>query len=234
MTGPPHDDAASPAGAPNGGPALGWWPIVLVATTLAVSLTAFAVVLQRSAPSRPSGLGHDLGDAVTVLPVPLEIPLFALTDHTGARFDESRLSDRWSFLFFGYTSCPDVCPITLGALRDMHGLLGESELSDVQVVFVSVDPERDSLDRLGRYVPHFDPAFLGATGEEEQIDRLAVAIGVYHARADEGSESGYLVDHTSAVFLVDPSSQLRAVFPAPHEPGAMTDAFRRIRAMPGP
>jgi protein SCO1/2 len=204
--------------------------VIAALTLTALALTAwFAIALARAVP--PPAL--DAGPAASVLRVPLPLPTFALTDHEGQRFDESRLAGHWSFLFFGYASCPDVCPVTLGNFRAVHDLVATGadsrELADVQFVFVSVDPERDTPERLGKFIPYFHPDFIGATGEPEELEPLTGALGIYHARAEGNSELDYLVDHTTSVMLIGPQGQLRAIFPAPHDPGAVAEAFQKIR-----
>jgi protein SCO1/2 len=181
-------------------------------------------------PAAPS-----VGEAATVLRVPLEIPEFSLTDHRSATFDMNRLSGRWSFLFFGYTFCPSICPNTLGTLRTVSELLATSAAgsADVQFVFVSVDPDRDTTERLAAFVPYFHPDFIGVTGSQEELEHLTKALGIYHARSDETPVDArdYLVDHTSAVLLIDPRAQLHAVYSHPDEPEAIARSFEEIRRL---
>ncbi len=193
----------------------------------------FVLALLRAAP--PPAL--DVGEEVNVLRVPLEIAPFALTDHRGEPFDSSRLADHWTFLFFGYTYCPDVCPVTLATLRDARKRMaerdGEASLADVQFVFVSVDPARDTPERLAEFVPYFHPDFVGATGTPEQLEPLTRSLGIYAARSkgeDGEREEGYLLDHTVSVMLVDPDAKLHAIFSDPHEPAEISEAFEKIRA----
>ena len=98
-----------------------------------------------------------------------------------------------------------------------------------QFVFVSVDPERDSVDRLRNFVPYFHTDFIGATGSDDQLEILTEALGIHHHKVEGGSERDYLVDHTTSVLLIDPDRRLHAIFPIPHDPGAIAEAFRRIR-----
>ncbi|MFQ5418385.1 MAG: SCO family protein [Myxococcota bacterium] len=207
-----------------------WLPFAIAAVT-ALLLGGFTWVSLRAVPpAAPS-----VGEAVTLLRVPLPIPDFELTDHRGAIFDAGRLRGRWSFLFFGYTFCPSICPNTLGTLRTVNELLEASEeaLADVQFVFVSVDPERDTPERLAQFVPYFHPDFIGATGRPEELEHLAKALGIYHARSDETPVDArdYLVDHTSAILLVDPRAQLHAVYSHPDEPEAIARSFEKIRRL---
>ncbi len=127
--------------------------------------------------------------------------------HTLASFE-----GQWSLVYFGYTFCPDVCPTTLADLRQTRELLG-SRADDVQVILVSLDPQRDTPERMAEYLNAFDPTFLGLTGPQEAIDAAATQYGVYHARRETGGASDYLVDHTSTVLVFGPDATLRFVFP---------------------
>jgi len=161
--------------------------------------------------------------AGTLLPQPRALTPFALTGTTGSPFTEASLQGRWTLLAFGYASCPDVCPLLLASFRDIHRRLAERGLDGaVQFVFVSVDPERDDLARLGDYVRYFNPAFLGATGPHPELQRLTRQLGVLYQRAGDGDSAvGYLVDHTASLLLVDPQGRFTAVFSAPHAAPAM-------------
>ncbi len=115
-------------------------------------------------------------------------------------------------LYFGYTFCPDVCPITLSKLDRAMDILGD-KAEDVQVIMVSVDPERDTPEILEQYMAHFNPAFIGVTGDTNAIDRIATVYGVYY-EAEEGSDAtGYLVNHTATVMVVDKDGYLKLVLP---------------------
>lgn len=145
--------------------------------------------------------------------VPTAAPDFTLTDETGAPFALGDLRGRWILLVYGYTSCPDVCPTTLAQLRQVKTELGP-QADKVRVVFVSVDPERDTPDILQRYLAHFGADFKGLTGTPEDVAIAAQLYGVRYEKGDEGeSAAGYLVSHTAHVYLIDPEFQLRMTFP---------------------
>jgi protein SCO1/2 len=145
------------------------------------------------------------------------------------------LQGKWSFVFFGYTFCPDVCPTTLAAFRDVHARLADTPalFSNVQFVLVSVDPERDTPARLREYVTYFGEDFLGVTGTNDQLDQITRAVGAVYAKVDDGASGNYLVDHTASVFLVDPEGRLHAVFSAPLEPAQVVSALAKIRERRG-
>src|SRR5258708_16059500 len=111
---------------------------------------------------------------MTLFPDPKPLTAFALTDHENRVFDLSRLKGKWSFLFFGYTHCPDICPTTLAILARAHEKIAKSAVGakDVQFVFISVDPNRDTAGKLRQYVSFFDPPFLGVTGDDPQPRNL--------------------------------------------------------------
>jgi protein SCO1/2 len=111
-------------------------------------------------------------------------------------------------LYFGYTFCPDVCPATLTDLARAMKLLGK-KADDVQVIMVSVDPERDTADKLEEYVHAFDPDFIGLTGTPEQIAEVAARYGVYYAKHEGSDASGYLIDHTATVMVINEEGRLK-------------------------
>ena len=137
---------------------------------------------------------------------------FTLTDETGAPFRLSDLRGQWILLDYGYTSCPDVCPTTLAMLRQMRLQLG-AEADKVRIVFVSVDPERDTPEKLGQYLNHFGDDLKGLSGTPAQVAEAAQPYGVKYEKKEADSALGYLVSHTAFVYLIDPQFQLRVTYP---------------------
>ena len=158
---------------------------------------------------------------------------FKLTDHTGAVFNEKRLQEKWSLVFFGYPSCPDICPATLYVLNSVQGLL-EDETGmvpdDMQVIFISVDPDRDTTEKLASYITHFNKQFIGASASKAEIDRLTSQFGAGYVIEEETAPGQYLVAHTSAIFLVDPLGRLVASFSQPHYATTITEQYQKIQA----
>ncbi|NUQ38875.1 MAG: SCO family protein [Caldilineales bacterium] len=138
---------------------------------------------------------------------------FTLTAHTGERVNLSDFRGKWVVLYFGYTFCPDVCPLTLADLARALRLLEEGKAARVQVLMVSVDPERDTPQRLAAYAPAFHPTFLGLTGSEEELAAAATPLGIYYARQPVEGASGYLVDHTASVTVLDDQGRVRLLWP---------------------
>jgi protein SCO1/2 len=159
------------------------------------------------------------------------LPEFTLLDQASRPFDAARLRGHWTFLFFGFVNCPDVCPTTLATLAAVRASLADLAADDIPaVVLVSVDPRRDTPAALARYVAHFDPSFAGVTGSRAAIDSLTRGLGVAVIVGPEAPDGSYSVDHTAAIFLVDREARVAALFSAPHEATAIARDYRRIVA----
>lgn len=159
------------------------------------------------------------------------LPAFVLRGPAG-EFSNANLLGRWSFMFFGYTQCPDVCPTALTLMRDVKAALATkaavSPAPTFQVVFVSVDPGRDTRELLGEYMTAFDPSFIGVSGDDAALAPLTRKLGVFHQRNDGTDPQRYTVNHTAAIYLIDPRGRLRAVFSPPQEASTLTANYRRI------
>ncbi|CAG0936259.1 SCO1 protein [Thermoflexales bacterium] len=143
-------------------------------------------------------------------------PDFTLIDETGRPFQLSDLRGQWILLAYGYTHCPDVCPLTLSYLRDVKQIVDPNG-DRVQVVFVTIDPERDTPDSMRRYVGHFDKLFdqkfKGLSGTPEEIAAAAQLYQVKYEKKETGSADGYSMAHTAEVYLIDPQFNWRMTFP---------------------
>ena len=143
-------------------------------------------------------------------------PDFALTDENGQPFKLSDLRGKWILLAYGYTHCPDVCPLTLSHLRDVKKIVDPNG-DQVQVAFVTIDPERDTPDILRQYVGHFDQQFTqkfkGLSGTPQEIAQAAQAYNVKYEKKDSTSAAGYTMAHTAEVYLIDPQFNWRMTFP---------------------
>ena len=183
---------------------------LVVALVLGAALAAGVLLSLRNteAPREPR--------SATILPVPLDLPDFRLTDHTGQPAGPSTLSGQWDLVFFGFTNCPDVCPLTLKALADARRQLEQEGFEPLpRIVLVSVDPERDSLAALAAYVGSFGEGVIGLTGPIDELRQLADALGIYFNKVGTATDF-YAVDHSSVVVVIDPEGKYRALFSAPH------------------
>ena len=155
-----------------------------------------------------------------ILPVAKTLRPFQLRDHHDQLFTEARIKGHWSLVFVGYTQCPDVCPAALSVLKQVHLLMTEQHLLVPQVVFLSIDPERDSLRQLSDYVKYFNTEFLGVTGSIEQLKIMTQQLSVSFAKAPgaEGKmdKENYLMDHSSSFLLINPEGKLQSFLTAPH------------------
>lgn len=202
---------------------------------LLLALAGLWLVMARPWQGAPNAHFVELADGVYILPRPDALAPFRLTRHDGTAFDNAALQGRWSFVVFGYTSCPDFCPTALAAFAQTHELLAQRAggTRDVQFVMVSVDPARDTPALLGEYLRQFNREFIGATGEAAAIAPLADSVGAVWARVPGGTDSSYLIDHSSAALLINPRGRLQGVFAAPHTARRLADGLQRIRARSG-
>lgn len=181
----------------------------------------------------------------TLLPTPKPLKPFQLTDHRGQSFRIEHLKGHWSFLFFGYTHCPDVCPTTLLTFKAIHSKLKEmpGTIDDIQFILVSLDPERDSVEYLKQYIQNVHPDFIALTGKTEQIKQFADQSWIYYLRdksnsdgsngdsSDKSSINNYLIDHSATIVLLNPNGEIHAIFAAPHHAEKIINDFINIREM---
>ncbi|MEW5789863.1 MAG: SCO family protein [Pseudomonadota bacterium] len=144
--------------------------------------------------------------------------ILALTDHNGRQVTLESFRGKLVVLFFGYTHCPDVCPTTLSDMAQALKLLPPDVAAKVQVLFISVDPERDTADTLKAYVPYFHPSFLGLLGDTAQIQSAAREFQVVYRKHVEPGATGYLVDHSAGSYVLDGEGRLRLYLPFAQTP----------------
>ncbi len=174
---------------------------VLVA--LIGALLAWFLILPRLSPHIFAG---------AVIQSTQKAPRMELQSSDGSTIRMTDFEGKVVVVYFGYTFCPDVCPATLSKLADAVELLGD-KAKDVQVMMVSVDPERDTPELLADYVTHFHPDFLGITSDEATVNRVATLYGVFYQKSEGTEATGYTIDHTSTVILVDREGYLKLVLP---------------------
>jgi protein SCO1/2 len=155
--------------------------------------------------------GH-FGNAPAEAVAEVIVPRSDLTDHKGTSVTEATYRGRWLLVFFGFTNCPDICPTTLAELADVVDELGPAA-REVQALFVSVDPARDTPGALAEYVAAFHPAIVGLTGSEDALADATASFRAYFERVDEpGAAGGYTISHTSAVYLISPDGRFERVY----------------------
>jgi len=166
-----------------------------------------------------------------LLPSPRDIAPFSLVDQHGNEFTNAALLGHWSLMFFGFTSCPDVCPVTLSALAQAEAKLsqgGPKKLFDnLHVYFVSVDPDRDDQATLDRYVTAFSPRFTGVTGTQEALAAFAQQLNVAFMKVPDG-KGGYVVDHTGNIVVIDPKGRYVGFMKLPHQADRIVIAYKSI------
>jgi protein SCO1/2 len=159
------------------------------------------------------------------------LPDFSLIDENGRTFGPANLQGVWTMMFFGYTNCPDLCPTTLTTLAALEKRLRAAGATvRPRVVFVSVDAKRDTPEQLRRYVPYFDPEFLGVTAADQPaIEAVAAKLGV-GVLITPKPDGTYAVDHTGAIFVLNPAGRLTAILSGPFTVDALAADFRLIVA----
>ena len=170
-----------------------------------------------------------------LFPRPKPIKEFQLTDDNGQPFKRQRLRNKWTFIYYGYTNCPDVCPMTTSLLNTVYESLKQHPdiQSNTQVIFISVDPVRDTPQMLHSYITYFNKTFGAAVGSEEQLDKLTLQMNAKHqllySEHYVTHEKRIRVMHDSAIYLIDPQARLYAVFTPPHSPELVRNRYLSIR-----
>ena len=183
-----------------------------IAIVLGVALAAGIFMAARF--STPTQLQAELHTAF-LLPAAMELPEFSLVDQRGDPVTRNTLRGRWNLLFFGFTNCPDICPATLQILAATRTELASIGQPLPRIVFVSVDPERDTPQQLGKYVDYFGADILGISGSIAELQKLTSTLGIFFAKRPVDGDT-YAVDHSAAVIVVNPDANFHALFSAPH------------------
>ena len=190
----------------------------------------FACVATLAASGAPAAASqtHSLQSVGFYLPRPMPLADFKLIDQNGAAFTLDNLERHWTLLAFGYTHCPDVCPLTLAQIRSVKKSLAELDGNlPLSLVFVSIDPQRDSSEQLEKYAGLSGNDFTGVGGDPLAVDAFAKQLQVKYAISG-GTSDTYFIDHTSSVALITPRGQLRALFNVPLRPDAVAADIHRL------
>ena len=146
-------------------------------------------------------------------------------------FTHEDMEGKWSLLFYGYTHCPDICPVTMAVLQKFYEKLeSEANANNVQVIFISVDPGRDTPEKMAEYTRYFHKDFIGLTGSKSQVDQMTRMIGIAYVLGEKDASGNYLVDHSASIFLVSPEREWIGIFTAPHQPTDLLKRFQAIRS----
>ena len=199
-------------------PSLRWG--LLAASAVAVGLTVGAVLL------KPATLDIHSG---TLLQASRPVIDFTLADADGKPFTRADLAGHWTLIFPGFTYCPDVCPTTLATLKAVHEKLG-SAAANLQVVLMSIDPERDTPDKLAAYVHAFSKDFHGVTGSNAELDRLGANIGFVYTKVPGVTPDRYTMDHSVQMIVIGPDATLRGYFSPPFQVDALVADLRALTA----
>ncbi len=223
-------------------------PYLLIAI-VGVSLGAFAFSKFAANPDTQIGSIADTSDneeidalaslqdsLKTSLALPLDfrkVDSFNLLDKNAKPVSESLFDDRWSLVFFGYTHCPDVCPITLHVMKNVVETLQTLNEQPPQIVFVTVDPARDTSDVMKQYIAYFNEDFVGITGEQKQVHDFSRSLGIIASfTANDEDPENYIVDHTASLLLIDPERRVRAKVTPPHEAETIVEDYLSITKAP--
>ncbi|MDP2748129.1 SCO family protein [Pseudomonas sp.] len=188
---------------------------ITVFVLVAIVALVLGLTVNKVLTSKGQGDPTVLLDAgIVLLPQSRSLPELNLTNQDGQTVAVDQLKDQWSLLFFGYTFCPDICPATLAQLRQLQGQLPPETLAKLRIVLVTVDPHRDTPEQLKKYLDYFDAGFIGLTGEEATIQKLANGVSIPFIPADTSKEN-YTVDHSGNLVLIGPDGKQRGFIRAP-------------------
>lgn len=184
--------------------------ILLTGGLLAALLAGIGLSHWLNQQPAPEGTG-------LILSQPRAIPDFMLQTAAGTPYTRDHLSGHWQLLFFGFTHCPDVCPNTLALMKQLKQDLPAAVSGQLDFVFVSIDPARDTPQVLREYIDYFDPEFLGITGSSTQLASFTESLGIAYVTQAADENGNYNVDHSTAMVLLTPAAAVQAYFPAPHK-----------------
>lgn len=169
-----------------------------------------------------------------IYPTAKNIESFSLVDQNNETFNKKSLQGQWSLLFVGYTLCPDICPTTLSLMSEVHWQLKEQDLQPPAIIFLSIDPARDTVDVVNKYVSYFNKDFTGLTGESAQIEKFTRNLNAVYRKAPglngEITQDDYLMDHSSALMLINPDGNLQSILTAPHSMRGVIDSLLKSQS----
>ena len=201
--------------------------VLVIVLFMAVVVAGFVHRIQQPRVMTPAEMKIN---GLYLLDTPRNFGEIKLVDHHGQAFTRERLQGKWSLVFFGFTYCPDICPTTMSFLNEFVSQLEGTEADDTEIVMVSVDPARDTVEQLAGYVPYFNPDFIGVTGEFLDVHRFATALNTPFRKVP-GQDENYQVDHSANVVLINPRGDYHGFFKAPLDLAKMKVTYRSARVM---
>ena len=168
----------------------------------------------------------------TLLQTPREVAPFELTGTVTENFTNEALQGQWTFMFFGFTNCPKLCPTTMAELAKMYRILEKDKIKTMpKVLMISIDPDRDDLEKMKSYVTAFNQHFIGAIGSEDKVDTLTKQMGIVHMKvAGQGDTEDYDIQHSGTVMLFNPQGKITAFFSYPHDAKAVAHDYELLVA----
>tara|TARA_B110000503_G_C7126739_1_gene404959 strand:+ start:890 stop:1540 length:651 start_codon:yes stop_codon:yes gene_type:complete len=202
-----------------------WITVTVIFMFIALVVSGFVYRVSQPRIMTPTEIR---ANGLYIFETPRDPGEFSLVDHRGEAFTPGQLEGHWTLIFFGFTHCPDVCPTTLSFLAELKGQLESTEVSDTQVVMVSVDPARDTVEQLATYVPYFHPDFIGVTGDFIDILNFARTFNAPFRKVTE-ADGSYQIDHSANVVLVNPRGDYHGFFKAPLDLAKVKVTYRSTR-----
>ncbi len=207
------------------------WVVIAMLGLLFTSILSMAWVINifLEANSKP---GIPLPLLSTLRPEPKPLSEFSLTDQLGKEFTLESLKGKWSFVFFGYTACPDICPTTLSEMSKVANTLASKQIhkDDVHFIFVSVDPDRDNVANMKEYMGYFNSEFVGLTANQPQLDVLMQQLSILAVREESATPDSYTMGHSSSIRLIDPQARWVASFSPPHSGSDIAEKFILVQS----
>lgn len=201
--------------------------LIINVVVLAVLVLGLGIWLSTKTQSPKPSVALERG---TMLLPPVALERFNLVDDNGQPFTKNNLKGHWSLIFFGFTNCPMVCPTTLTELNKAYQSLKQANSKQMPtVIFISVDPERDTAKKIKTYLANFNPQFVGATGNKESIDKLTKNLGIMYAKAKKSNEENYDVSHSGTLLIINPEGDWAAILTSPHDGKTIARDFLKIQ-----
>ena len=164
-----------------------------------------------------------------ILSSPRSLKPFELIDSKGHMFSQKNFRGHWNLLFFGFTHCPGICPATMAKLNKAYHYLKQQQVQPLpKIIFISIDPERDSPEKIQQYVNTFNKNFIGVTGNEEELEKLTKQLGIYHTKATT-EENNYYISHSGNILIVNPSGAWVAQLSPPLDGKIIAQDFLQIK-----